>query len=110
MGAFAAGEVILLPFPFSDLARNKIRPALLLAEATRGDWIVCQITSNPYADPTAIPLADTDFTTGGLQRLSHIRPTKVFTANATLFLAIAGTVNHQTLTAARATLIQALSA
>ena len=59
MGAFAAGQVILLPFPFSDLTRSKLRPALLLADAGRDDWIACQITSNPYADPHAIALAQT---------------------------------------------------
>jgi hypothetical protein len=50
MGAFAAGQVVVLPFPFSDLTRNKFRPALLLAEVGRGDWIACQITSNAFAE------------------------------------------------------------
>ncbi len=49
MGTFAAGQVVVLPFPFSDLSRQKLRPALLLADAGRGDWIAGQITSNPYA-------------------------------------------------------------
>ncbi len=50
MGAFASRQVILLPFPYSDLSQQKIRPALILADAGRGDWLLCQITSNPYAD------------------------------------------------------------
>jgi hypothetical protein len=50
MGAFAAGQVVVLPFPFSDLTRNKFRPALLLADVGRGDWIACQITSNAFAE------------------------------------------------------------
>jgi len=70
MGAFAAGQVVLLPFPFSDLTRSKLRPALLLADAGRDDWIACQITSNPYADPHAILLAPEDFTSG---RLDEVR-------------------------------------
>ena len=45
MGTFAAGEVVLLPFPFSDLTGNKLRPALLLANVDRGDWIACQINA-----------------------------------------------------------------
>ena len=48
--------VVVLPFPFSDLSRNKYRPALVLADAGRGDWIACQITSNPYSDPRALAL------------------------------------------------------
>ena len=50
MGAFAAGEVVLVRFPFSDLSSSKLRPAVILAAAGRQDWILCQITSNAYAD------------------------------------------------------------
>ena len=32
MGAFARGQVITLPFPYSDLSTQKLRPALLLAD------------------------------------------------------------------------------
>lgn len=46
----SAGAVVLLPFPFSDLSRSKLRPAVILADAGRDDWILCQITSNPYGD------------------------------------------------------------
>lgn len=46
MGTFAAGQVVVLPFPFSDLSRKKLRPALLLVDAGRGEWIACQITSD----------------------------------------------------------------
>ncbi len=81
MGAFAAGDVVLLPFPFSDLTGAKQRPVLLLANVGRGDWIACQITSNPYGDPQAIMLGDDAFSEGGLQRVSYLRPGKLFTAN-----------------------------
>jgi hypothetical protein len=40
---------VLVRFPFSDLSFMKLRPALVLADAGRGDWVLCQITSNPYA-------------------------------------------------------------
>jgi mRNA interferase MazF len=43
------------------------------------------ITSNPYADPRAITLLDADFDNGGLQRLSHARASKLFTADQSLF-------------------------
>lgn len=81
MEALAAGQIVVLPFPFSDLSRSKYRPALLLADAGRGDWIACQVTSNPYADPRAIEILDTDFLVGGLQRTSYARPGKLFTAS-----------------------------
>ena len=105
MGAFAAGQVVLLPFPFSDLTRSKLRPALLLADAGRDDWIACQITSNPYADPHAILLAPEDFTSGGLQRASYARPGKLFTASTSLFAAAAGLISQGRLDEVRNALI-----
>ena len=62
MGAPAIGSVVLVPFPFSDLSQSKRRPAVVLAPAERGDWILCQITSKPYAAVRAVPLTDADLT------------------------------------------------
>lgn len=92
MGAFAVRQVVLLPFPFSDLSASKLRPALILADSGKGDWVLCQITSNPYADPRAVEVTDADFAEGGLQRVSHVRPGKLFTAHEGLFLRAAGSL------------------
>ncbi len=54
----SAGTVVLLPFPFSDLTKSKLRPAVVLADAGGGDWILCQVTSNPYSDVHAVPVTD----------------------------------------------------
>jgi len=93
VGTFASRQVILLPFPYSDLSAQKLRPALILANAGRGDWLLCQITSNPYTDPAAVELKQNAFATGSLQRISYARPNKLFTAHASLFTAIAGSLN-----------------
>ena len=84
MVVLAAGEVVLVPFPFSDLSQSKVRPAVCLASAGRGDWILCQITSNPYGDSDAIPLTPNEFSSGGLLNLSYTRPGKLFTAHESL--------------------------
>ena len=86
----AAGSVVLVPFPFSDLSESKRRPAVVLADAGRGDWILCQITSKPYADARAVELADTDFAHGSLRLVSYARPAKLFTAHESLFVSEAG--------------------
>jgi hypothetical protein len=36
MGAPSEGDVVIIPFPYSDLSQSKRRPALVLAEAGRG--------------------------------------------------------------------------
>jgi mRNA interferase MazF len=71
----SAGAIVLVRFPFSNLSQSKLRPAVVLADAGRGDWILCQVTSNPYADSRAIMLSDESFHQGGLQRTSYARPT-----------------------------------
>lgn len=108
MGAFAVGQVVILPFPFSDLAGRKYRPALLLAEAGRGDWVACQLTSNPYADPRAIKVTSDEFTSGGLDRVSYARPGKLFTANESLIRGVAGTLQPVSLHAIREAVVALL--
>jgi len=79
--------VILIPFPFSDLSRTKLRPALVLASTDRDDMILAQITSRPYADARAIKITDQDFLSGTLQVTSYVRPCKLFTAHHSLIKA-----------------------
>jgi len=40
---FVKGDVVVVPFPFSDLTEAKRRPALVLAELDGDDRILCQI-------------------------------------------------------------------
>ena len=84
MAAPARGGVVLVPFPFSDLSQTKLRPAVVLAAAGRGDYVLCQVTSNPYGDPLAVELSQADFASGTLQLTSYARPGKLFTASEQL--------------------------
>lgn len=84
MGTFTVGSVVLIPFPFSDLSKAKLRPALVVAETSYDDWILCQITSQSYSDSKAIMITDEHFQQGSLQTISYVRPGKLFTANASL--------------------------
>jgi mRNA interferase MazF len=97
------GEIVLVPFPFSDLSASKVRPAVCLANAGRGDWILCQITSKAYGDPHVVPLTTIDFATGGLLLSSFARPGKLFTADRSLLVRSVGKLNdpasHAILTA-----------
>jgi mRNA interferase MazF len=80
----AAGAVVLVRFPFSDLSQTKLRPAIVLANAGRGDQVLWQITSKDYGDPRAVELRHTSFASGSLHVVSYARPGKLFTANDAL--------------------------
>jgi mRNA interferase MazF len=93
VGAFVAGDVVVAPFPFSDLSASKRRPCLVLANLSGDDVILCQITSQDRRDPYAIPLLDADFADGGLRHTSLIRPNRLFTADSALILYRAGHIS-----------------
>lgn len=86
MAKFVKGEIIVIPFPFSDLTQAKRRPALILTELEGDDLILCQITSQAIKDKYAIPLNDCNFETGGLKQSSNVRPNRIFTADTHLVL------------------------
>ena len=86
----AAGSVVLVPFPFSDLSNSKLRPAVVLADAGRGDWILCQVTSNAYGDAYSVTLHDSSLASGSLRATSHARPGRLFTASRDLLVAEVG--------------------
>lgn len=108
MVAPSTGEVVLLPFPFSDLSQSKVRPAACLADAGRGDWVLCQITSSSYGDPAAVPLDASDFAFGGLLVASYARPGKLFTAHAGLFVRSVGVLTPAALTRVLAAVVAIL--
>jgi mRNA interferase MazF len=97
MVAPSAGAVVLVRFPFSDLSQTKLRPAVVLADAGRGDWVLCQVTSKPYGDSRAIKLEDTSFAAGSLRVESYARPGKLFTANRDLIVSEVATLKSQSL-------------
>jgi mRNA interferase MazF len=84
MGKFVVGDVVAVPFPFSDLSGKKLRPAVVLAAIEHDDLILCQITSNSFASKRAIEITDADFLDGGLPLTSHVRPDKLFTAESSI--------------------------
>jgi len=52
VGKPLAGEVIVMPFPQTNLQAGKRRTALVVAELTGDDAILCQITRSQYIPKT----------------------------------------------------------
>ncbi len=84
MEKFVKGDVVVVPFPFSDLSSTKRRPALVVASLLGDDFILCQITSKARQDQYAIPLKKSEFKNGGLPVQSCIRPNRLFTADRSI--------------------------
>jgi len=78
------GDVVVIPFPFSDLTTAKKRPALVATNLTGEDLILCQITSTARTDDYSIGLDKEHFKSGCLDSTSIIRPNKLFTADKSI--------------------------
>ncbi len=111
MGRFVKGDVVVVPFPFSDLSSTKRRPALVAATLGKGDDVVlCQITSRTVADNFSIHIAESDFATGGLRRKSNVRPNRLFTADAKIILYRTGQLSIRKMQAVTAKIVEIISA
>lgn len=104
------GDVVIVPFPFSDLSGAKRRPALVIATLPGDDAILCQITSQNVRDESVLPLRDADFVRGGLKKPSNIRPNRFFTADRALIVGVAGHIKPETMTRVTDTIVRILRA
>ena len=81
MGKFVKGDVVAVPFPFTDLTGQKKRPAFVVVPLRGDDVILCMITTRSKRDEYSIDLTSTHFVEGGLPEPSVIRPNRLFTAD-----------------------------
>lgn len=86
MAGFVKGDIVVVPFPFSDLTTTKRRPALVIANLEGNDLILCQITSQQIKDKYAVTINDGDFKFSTLNQISNVRPNKIFTADNRIIL------------------------
>lgn len=97
MGQFINGDVVVTPFPFTDLSSSKKRPALVVATLQGDDVVLCAITSQSVSDTYAIALQDEHFETGNLRQESNIRPNRLFTADGNVILYRVGKISDDKL-------------
>jgi mRNA interferase MazF len=97
---FERGDLLLVPFPFSDLSAAKRRPVVALtAPDAHGDFIALPVTSRPQTEH-GLAIAPADLTSGALPVASWIRTDRVVTLNADLVLKTFGRVSESALAAA----------
>lgn len=85
-------DIVQIPFPFSDLSRQKRRPVLLLSQPDAfGDFLAVAITSQSGHDD-AVSLQDDDLVAGRLPKVSWVRATKLFSLNRDIVLVTLGSL------------------
>lgn len=77
MARFVAGDVVVLPFPYTDQSDSKKRPALVLRQTKSNDLLVCMISSAAYGGSDAIALDEKNMASAGLRVQSSIRPDRI---------------------------------
>lgn len=90
---YVKGDIVITPFPFSDLTSSVKRPALVVALLRGEDIILCQITSKERNDPYQISLTKKDFSQGRLNLNCFIKPSILFTLRNSIILYKAGKIN-----------------
>ena len=81
MGTFAKGDIVLFPFPYTDLSNRKLRPCLVISDEMGDDILLCQITSQHLRrDRYTLGLQADSTLDGSLAVDSYIRTNIIFTA------------------------------
>lgn len=94
------GDLLLVPFPFTDLSSSKRRPVLALTAADEyGDFVALPVTSRPQTEH-GLPLTPSDLVTGVLPALSWIRTNRIVTLNASLVVKTIGRASDRAVTTA----------
>jgi mRNA interferase MazF len=105
VGKPVAGDIVVVPFPQTNLQQGKRRPALVVVDLPGDDLI----TSQAHRDSYSISLDKTDFQSGQLQVRSYIRPNRLFTAEHSIVLYTAAHMNRTKLDETLAKLRQLFS-
>ena len=89
-------DIVLVPFPYSDLTNVKQRPALIISNEKLNktqDVICCLITSN--IPDKGILIETRDFSSGKLPFKSWVKPQRIFTINQKIIIKRICSVNDK---------------
>ena len=85
------GTIVLVPFPFTDLSGQKVRPALVLHDSRGGeDFIVAFISSVPKGNGGLFDLKISPSVPNGLKAESHIKLDKIATLQKKISVGVLG--------------------
>ena len=79
MEKFVVGEVVVLPFPYSDQPKRTVRPALVVQVTSHGDGLICMITTQGYGDKNIVDIPGEEQDQCNLYHAGVVRYTKLTT-------------------------------
>ena len=97
---YEQGEIIIVPFPFSDLSGVKQRPVLVLSKnkdnQESDDIITCGITSNLKNAKCSVLIEKSNLELGSIPTKSRIKVDKLFTLDKSTIIKKVAKVNRET--------------
>ncbi len=88
---YKQGDIVLVPFPFSDLSKTKVRPAVVLAN-DKEDYTLVFITS--VKPKSVFYLEVTPNTENRLKAFSYVRYSKIASLDGSIVLGEIGSLNE----------------
>ena len=94
----AVGDIILVPFPFTDLSSQKLRPVVILSieNSFLNDFIVGAISSQKSQNNTDLTITNNCLIKGNLPLTSFFKTGKLATLNSSIIQRKIGELNQET--------------
>ena len=95
MERFVKGEIVVFPFPNTNLSEIKKRPALVVAKLKGENVILSQITTVKREDEDLVSLTKKNFHSGFLKHDSFVMPSIITTAEISSILYSVGKIKQE---------------
>ena len=97
---FHPGDVVVVPFPFTDLSSSKVRPALVLSDSEFNgagpDVVMCAITSRLVNAANSVIITAEDMEDGTLERPSRVKAAHLVTLEKNVIRRKVGRLRKET--------------
>jgi mRNA interferase MazF len=109
---YEQGDILLVPFPFTNLGGIKKRPVLVLSHDSynkkSADIITCGITSNVKDAQCSVLIDNSSLSSGSLPTQSRIKADKLFTLDKTIIIKKIGKIDKETMKAVKEELLKVM--
>ena len=97
---YKQGEIIVVPFPFSDLSSVKQRPVLILSKIQdiekSQDIVTCGITSNLKDSSHSVLIENNNLLEGTIPLKSRVKVDKLFSLDKNIIIKSVARLNKET--------------